>query len=559
MRQVISGTALVFVVFSAAVFAQNAPPPADPGAPAQDLTSLDIESLLNVDVTTASRFADKLLNAPSIMSVVTSDELRRFGGVTLGEVLQRVPGLTASTQYLADRSMVAALGDQTKTAGGHILFLINGRPTREVMEGGIISDLLESFPVAALERIEIIMGPGSVLYGSNAFSAVINLITLKAKRNQGSVQALGGPGDALSSSVSGTYVRGDLSAIAAGQIHDAPDWPVTYQVPFSKRNLPGVPPAPNTQDVSVVDRGAGAYLELNDRNLSFMSAFTEWQSDSFTEGLVSETRLTRAFGNLGYDLKATQNWDMTFNLTFTRTTFSAYQFPYVARDSREFDAEWTNLIRLSSRDRLTAGVLFNRIDGVEMITSETPNVADAQGSRLGGSFYAQLDHQFRDDLKLVGGFQTNKIGDLALDTVPRGGLIWTPSPWSSIKALYGQAFRAPSLDETLLNYPIIKGNPDLLPEKVATFDLGIGFQGNRIQAGVNYFHSKQTNSITDIANNPLIPYVYQYFNLGEVTFNGVQMEGKYYFKKDLFVQGGILYQTNADGTGMKNVSFSTAP
>jgi outer membrane receptor for ferrienterochelin and colicin len=141
-------------------------------ASSDDLTSMDLEKLMNIQVTTASLFSDKLSQAPSIMSVVTGDELRRFGGLTLGEVLQTVPGLTGSTQYFSDRSLVSARGDQVKTNGGHILFLINGRPTREVMEGGNISDLLESFPVDIIERIEVIKGPGSVLYGSNAFSAV---------------------------------------------------------------------------------------------------------------------------------------------------------------------------------------------------------------------------------------------------------------------------------------------------------------------------------------------------------------------------------------------------
>jgi hypothetical protein len=67
--------------------------------------------------------------------------------------------LTQSSQYFTDRSLIAADGDQTKTSGAHILFLINGRPTREVMEGGIISDLLESFPSRSWSALKLFADP----------------------------------------------------------------------------------------------------------------------------------------------------------------------------------------------------------------------------------------------------------------------------------------------------------------------------------------------------------------------------------------------------------------
>jgi outer membrane receptor protein involved in Fe transport len=163
--------------------------------------------------------------------------------------------------------------------------------------------------------------------------------------------------------------------------------------------------------------------------------------------------------------------------------------------------------------------------------------------------YAQIDHQLLDDLKLVAGFQTNKIGNIPVDTVPRGGVIWTPSSWASVKALYGEAFRAPALDELLLNRPGVVGNPNLLPEKVGTFDVGIGFQRNRVQGGVDYFHSKQTDTIVTVGGKPA-----RYVNLGEITFDGFEAEGKYYFHRDFFLQGSMLYQANMNGSGVTNVT-----
>ena len=198
-----------------------------------DLLAIDFESLLNVTVITASKSAETLADAAGAISVVTRDELQRFGGITLGEILQRVPGLTGTSSYFTDRSLIAARGDQTKANGGHILILINGRPTREILEGGLISDLMEAFPVNVLERIEVIKGPGSVLYGSNAFSAVVNLIVQKAERNGLVLTGLAGRSGAYDTSGQATLKCGDLNVIASVNYHTRPDWETPYHYPTS--------------------------------------------------------------------------------------------------------------------------------------------------------------------------------------------------------------------------------------------------------------------------------------------------------------------------------------
>jgi len=536
-------------LFAICAGAQQAGPPNSTESSSTDLASMDLEQLMNLKVTTASRFSDKLSEAPSIMSVVTSDEIRRFGGVTLAEILERVTGLTQSSQYFTDRSLVAADGDQTKTSGAHILFLINGRPTREIMEGGIISDLLESFPVEILERIEVIRGPGSVLYGSNAFSAVINLITRKADRNQAAVHGLIGPDGTLSVSGHFLYQQRNFTMVGASQIHKVPNWNFVYIVPPPLQHVPGVPPEPPFEDATLIDRGTGDYLGMNYKGLSFMSLFTEWQSTSFTQGSIGETRLTRDFANLGYEHQARANWQMEFDITYSRCTFDITAYPSTRRDSNEFVAEWTNLITLTSRDRLTVGTLFSRIAGTEKYAGVVPSVRTAGGNRPAGGFYAQLDHQLLPSVKLIAGFQVNKFGDIPLSTVPRFGGIWSPSSTTSIKVLYGGAFRPPSLDETTLNLADIQGNSKLLPETVGTFQVGLNLQFSHLQLGADYFHIHQTNSIVTVGRAPI-----HYENLGGVTFNGVEGEGKYYFRRDFFAQGSLLYQANHDQNGVSNVT-----
>ena len=268
------------------------------GTPSVDLLSLDVESLLNMKVVTASKFSQAVSDAPGVITVVSQDELQRFGGITLAEILGRVPGMQATTAYFTDRSIVAARGDQTKINGGHILFLINGRPSREVLEGGLVSDLLESFPVSVLERIEIVKGPGSVLYGSNAFSAVINLITRKADRNGFSFAALPGAAGALATSGEGTFSCGSFSLVGGAHVHQRADWNTPYR--FAVTDDPLAPSVPALQNVTIRDQSRGAFVQMSYKNLSVMSSFTDWQTSSFVRGSVGEDTWKRGFADVGY-------------------------------------------------------------------------------------------------------------------------------------------------------------------------------------------------------------------------------------------------------------------
>jgi len=520
----------------------DAPSPGQTGGSSlRDLSTADLESLLNTKVITASKFSESASSAPGVMRVVTKDELRRFGGLTLREILERVPGLAGSTASFTDRSLVAARGDQTRINAGHVLFLLDGRPTREVLEGGIASDLLEAFPVGILERIEVIEGPGSVLYGSNAFSAVVNLITQKATHDEVIVDSQGGPAGAAAGSGELFVKHGDLSIAGAGQFHQYPDWATPVSTTFF-----------GLENSVIPNRAKGGYLGLDYKGLSLMSAFTDWTT-GYLEGGVGVAHWRRGFADVGYQAKVASQWDMSFNLTYTRSTFDAQaSIPFITRDSYEALGEWTNVVRWGDRDQITFGALYDYIHGGEIFYGESPAVAISGGGRPGGAFYAQDDHELSDTLKVIGGFQANKIDGIHLNAVPRGGLIWTPSSRWSAKALYSQAFRAPSLNETLLHYipppaiggPSLLGNPNLVPEKVATVDLELIYRGNRFEGSVDYFHSKQTDIIV-LAN---VTGAGTYMNLGSATFDGVEGALKYYFKKSFYFTGSLAYQLDVDGS-----------
>ena len=509
---------------------------------------MDIESLLNTEVTTASKFSEKLSDAAGVVSVVTQDELQRFGGTTLLEVLERVAGLNVSSTFLGDRSLIAVRGDQTRANAGHILILINGRPVREILEGGVSSDILESFPIDTLERIEVVKGPGSVLYGSDAFSGVINLITKKAAGTDFRVTAAGGAGGERSGTERILFQRGALSIVEGGQYHNWPDWNITEKAVSATGAI-------TAQNAVLRDDGTGGYLGINYKGLSFMSSYTGQEAPSFVRGIVGDTRLKRGFADLGYSLRASARWRMTFDVTYSRSVMDAPDYPIIHRDSYEGDLEWTNFITFSENNRLTFGTVYNHIDGLETYLGVKPALIDAQGSRNAGEGYIQFEHRLTDTIKLIGGAQANKIGAITVNVVPRGGLLWNPSNHITAKLLYGGAYNAPSLDETLLNHPGLKGNPNLTPEKVGTLDAQISYQTNRLQISVDYFNSRQIDLI--IQNGAVFPAVY-YNDPVAVHFQGGEAESKYYLRHEWFLTGSALYQFNDSGASAKNLSPSPA-
>ncbi|HEY0945292.1 MAG TPA: TonB-dependent receptor [Opitutaceae bacterium] len=513
----------------------------------EDLTELSLEELLNTSVSTASKSAEKQSDAAGIISVLTSDELRRFGGITLRDILERVPGLIGTSVYMTDRSIVSTRGDQTTNSGNHTLLLIDGRPVRESLESGITSEVFEAFPVSILESVEVIKGPGSVLYGSNAFSGVINLITRKPETNSLSFSAIAGDGGAGGVAGDVTLKSGDFGLLAAVRVLDKPDWETYYRAPGIGHAI--------VERVTIPNEAVGAFLKAQFKALSFTAAYNQWETAYFVPDYMflfpafGVTHWDKLFTNLGYDEQLTDNWRTTANLTYTRSTLDTSSWPFTERDSNDMVAEWTNFLNVADRTRLTFGGLYSRASGNEGPVGGGPRFSDA--SRSGYAVYGQVDHQFTPALKGIAGVQANKIENIDLDIVPRAGLIWYPAPRVNVKALYSSAFRAPSVNETSLDYFAMQGNANLTPETIDTFDVSVSYNGERHQVAFNAFHS-ELSSIIYQDRSTGVP-TYQNAS-GKITIQGVELEGKYYVSDTVFLTASLLRQDAEDDAGNPHVT-----
>src|SRR6266851_6475134 len=151
--------------------------PAWPQQTAEDLRKLSVASLMNMEVTSASKKAENLSDAPAAIFVVTGDDIRRGGFSSVPDALRVVPGLDVSKQS-AHVWLVSARGF-SQPFNNKMLVLIDGRLVYSPTFGGVWWDVQDP-PLEDIERIEVIRGPCGTLWGANAVNGVINIITKEA-------------------------------------------------------------------------------------------------------------------------------------------------------------------------------------------------------------------------------------------------------------------------------------------------------------------------------------------------------------------------------------------
>ena len=142
-----------------------------------DFYALSLEELMNLPITTASKFEQSIKDAPSTVSLITRDQILKYGWLSGNEVLARLPGFSPSQDY--DRMTISSRGIYEGWNNNHMLMLIDGIPMNDNMYGTAFT--WEITPLVFTKSLEVIRGPGSALYGTNATNGVISYNTLSAK------------------------------------------------------------------------------------------------------------------------------------------------------------------------------------------------------------------------------------------------------------------------------------------------------------------------------------------------------------------------------------------
>jgi iron complex outermembrane receptor protein len=184
MKPVLLRAVAIKSVLSALTFlaAQTQSPPVD-------LTTLQIEDLMNVDVTSASKKEQKLSKVPAAIFVITQEDIHRSGATNIPDLLRMVPGLEVA-QINPSTWAISARGFNGEYSN-KLLVLIDGLTVYTPLFSGVYWDA-QDVPLDSIGRIEIIRGPGATVWGANAVNGVINIITKSAWETQGAMTTAAG-------------------------------------------------------------------------------------------------------------------------------------------------------------------------------------------------------------------------------------------------------------------------------------------------------------------------------------------------------------------------------
>jgi outer membrane receptor for ferrienterochelin and colicins len=505
-------------------------------------------------VVTASKQEEKVTEAPGIIEVVTADEIKRFGATQLTDVLNRLTSVYFTGSHLFRDNVPSIRGDLSTHNDTHNLVLIDGRPYRN-SQSARDYPVYQDFPIESIDHIEIIRGPGSVLYGTGALDGVINIITKEGKQGKPQVTAsVGGGNYGTQKYTANLGMAGEDYKISAGyQYLGSTGWPFdAFDAPFPNPSHPTHPSQYHTTDWGQKD--VGANFKASYKNLKAEVLYT--QNDETMLGNLPDwpeslQKSNHVLADLGYLQPWNDHWDTSLNFT---TNLDNVRLASTVPT--------TSFADIKSLDYLTELTVRGRpMENLNIIFGGTDNHETGPASPATGvptypvytddiwTGYLQAEYNPIPKLKLIGGAQLNASPIAQPNAVPRGGAIYNfNSEWGT-KLLYGEAFRLPDDVEKHLNLPgILTGNPNLKPEKSASTDLSLFHDTAKTQSTLTVFYIKQKDLI--IRQNFPNSVAQTFTNQGQLISRGVELEEKLFPMDHLMLKGSYSYQDNRNNNGL---------
>ena len=508
-----------------------------------DLEKIEVTAEAPRKVMTATMVEMEIEKIPSAVEIITEQEIEEMGALTVADALMESQSLYL--QGDTERSLSASLRGLRTT---HTLVMIDGRRVAAGLRDNIE---LDDIPTSMIERIEIVRGPSSALYGSDAIGGVINIITKEPPENAmaglslrygqskyGEAQnpffkgymteKIGRIGYAISASYDGkdqydryeesAWTDGDKKNFKSGSIF------VSFEMTPNQRFQGGT-------DLSLVDRkGIRPYLWGDGERrakTSRKSYFLEYQADFWQQSNLT-LRAYRYRFETDIDI-----FPVIFGPTLNPLTQS--EDPYnLVQYLDQVEGRWSHLF--FGRHMVTMGLESRSENRKDKNTDNT--------ARNSAGFFQDV-FQVADPFLLVFGARYDNHSEFGTEFSPKVSVTCSVRDNFRLKSSYGRGIRAPSIFELYIESPtkesLVSPNPDLGPEKSRSYEFGIEgeyreFSGeirffrndlkdmiNTVQAGMDTLYAQKRYGGIDKSKRPWIRPVLQFTNIAEAMTQGLEI------------------------------------
>lgn len=508
------------------------------------LADLSLEELSRVEITSVSKRPERLSDAPASVFVITSDNIRRSGVTTLPDALRLAPNLQVF-QAQAGGYVVTARGSTVSgtTVGNKMLVLIDGRSVYSPLFAGV-NWHVQHVMLEDVDRIEVISGPGGVLWGVNAVNGVINIITRRAKDTQG-VLVAAGTGSA------GT----DASVRYGGDLGDAGHYRV-YAKRANVRSTETRTGANKHDDYYITQVGMRADWSQGENNFALIANAYDGSLGQPEPGTLSLGGVPQALDDIPvrginilarWDRALTGGGQLEAQVYYDRSTQDVV--PSFAQDLDIFDLQFQHRFAPIGAHALTWGAQYryaiDRISNGEVFQFRPDDV-----NQRWYSLFVQDEIGLSDTLRLTLGARLEHNDYTDWEFLPSARLAWKFAPEHLLWAAISRAVRAPSrIDRDLfaihpaLPQPVLRGGEDMRSEIAEVYE--VGYRGNigaNFLYSVTVFHTNYDDLRTqeDNVSDPLAPFAV--FGSGmEGTTDGVEIWGTYEVSPQWRLSAGFTY------------------
>lgn len=544
----------------------------------RELFDLSLDELLDMNIVTATRSSQRISEAPVIIDAYTHVQLAEMGIENLYEFLSMLPGIEIIETYYGYTD-VQFRGILQSHYNNKSSLLLNGQPLYDQV---VSTFYLEQIPLAAIQRIEVIRGPGGVLNGTNAFAGVINVITKTGEDTAGGdITVTAGDFNTRRVSLATGHQQQGWDFFIGGEFNDSDgygrlvEWDEDDLTPgsgghsFGSRRLGYYPDDPDAYENDCVNLfGSVMY-----RNLALNLVYFKNQKDKMglipTLASTGERQLTGLGVNLKYTWAFSQDqgqftiigWADRINKVERVNRIPPKLIDGIQANNQEYEGQKTGAqfeiaYTFSQRLNLLTGAGYESsrtepyrsfyTDSLALRVENEP-ASSIRSKKETTDYWAfsQWNYRPADRLSFFGGARFNHNQQAGSIFVPSFSFVFSPAHRLSCKILYGKGFRNPSFYEKYARtVNVVAGDNDLESETIDTFDVGIDFVADTFSLRLNAFYTETDQTIQTVSlDAPTIDALNAEadYGYGYLLWTGgqryINAPGKTYHGIELAVQG----------------------